>query len=463
MEAMTTARARRMRGSLLGAVLVLAGAFAAVTTGPAVATNGDVFARGVGYCASTYGGHGTLPGFGPSVDINVGTGNVDDGHALFAPQDGSVTVHTTGGGGGYGNSIIWHSADGAERLHLAHLRNDSPLSNRQVAAGELIGRIGNSGTSSGSHLHISRSVNGAGQPLVLSGRTINPAPGTPSNCSSGPNYFVSNGPVTAPTHPTWVRQDGTWASEISIATIPGGWEMFTIGSDSRIYRKAIGARGWSVIPGPRAKKLATTTSVDGRVELFYIGMNNEVYHHWETSPGGDISRWEALGGYARDIAAARAGDTWEVFHIGENNSIYRGRQVNKAWHVMHGTWALSLAAATSRDGRVELFHTTGGRNVMHAWQSSPGSHFGGWVNRAGVHHDIGATSVGNGEWELYAISDSNTVWRLAPWSGVNAWQRSPGSASRIAAARNSDGRVELIVVGGSNVLYHAWQKSPGYF
>ena len=263
-------------------------------------------------------------------------------------------------------------------------------------------------------------------------------------------------------NPGWVHYPG-WARETAIATIPGGWEMFHIGSDNRIYRKVIGTTDWKVIPGPYARKLAVTTSTDGRVELFYIGMNNQVYHHWESSPGGDISGWQALGGWATDIAAARGGNTWEVFVIGGDGSIQRARQVNHAWQRFAGTWASSVAAATSRDNRVELFHVGGGGNVFHSWQSSPGGSFGGWANRGGVKSDIGASSVGNGEWELYGIGGSQTIWRIAPWTGINHWQQLAGSASQISAARHPDGRVEVLVVGGNNNVYHAWQKAIGWF
>lgn len=265
-----------------------------------------------------------------------------------------------------------------------------------------------------------------------------------------------------PINPGWVHHPG-WARETAMATIPGGWEMFHIGGDNRIYRKVIGAPGWSVIPGPYAKKLAVTTSTDGRVELFYVGMNNQVYHHWESSPGGDISRWQGLGGWASDITAARGGSTWEVFVIGGDGAIYRARQVNHTWQRFGGTWASSIAAATSRDSRVELFHVGGGGNVFHAWQSSPGGSFGGWVNRGGIKSDIGASSVGNGEWELYGIGGSGTIWRMAPWSGIHHWQQLAGGASQVSATRHPDGRVEVLHVGGGNNMFHAWQKAVGWF
>ncbi len=271
--------------------------------------------------------------------------------------------------------------------------------------------------------------------------------------------------------PRWVAQGG-YATDVAMARITGGWEMFHIGRNNVIYRKKLQngvTTAWSAISGPRAKRIATATSGDGRVELFYIGMNNAIYHHWESSPGGDISRWESLGGVASEIAAARSGNNWEVFHIGTDRAIYRATQANHTWQRLPGTIALGLAAATSRDGRVELFHIATGRNVMHAWQTAPGSGFVGtggantWQDLGGVTYAIGASSVGNGEYEIYAVGNSNRLYRQAPWSQTNGWQRLVGSGSRITAAMNPDGRVEVLHIGTGNAMYHAWEKRVGWF
>ena len=269
----------------------------------------------------------------------------------------------------------------------------------------------------------------------------------------------------AQVNPGWVHVPG-WASDVAMVGIAGGWEMFHIGGNGTIYRRKNQygvATSWTAISGPRAKRIAVMSSSDGRAELFYIGMNDQIYHHWESTPGGDISRWEALGGYAKEITAARSGGNWEVFHVGGDNAIYRATQTNRAWQRMAGTWAHGIAAATSRDGRIELFHIAGGRNVMHAWQSAPGSSFSAWRNLGGWKTAIGGTSVGNGEYEVYAIGGGGSIWRSAPWSGVPGWQRLDGAATRISAARHPDGRTEVLVVNGAGNMYHSWQKRVGWF
>src|SRR5690349_1960580 len=103
---------------------------------------------------------------------------------------------------------------------------------------------------------------------------------------------------------------------------------------------------------------------------------------------------------------------------------------------MAGTFAYGVAAATTNDGRVVLFHIGSGRNVFRAYQSSPGSSFGSWVSIGGSNVTaIGASSVSNGDYEIYCITTSNSIFRQAPGSHTHGWQRISGVAARVAAAR----------------------------
>lgn len=149
---------------------ILAVAATVGSTAPAAAVDADVYRRGVRWCASTYAGHGGLEGFGPPLDINYSEHRNDHRAPLFAPGPGRVRIYSRGWGGGWGNSVIWRSADGREEIQLAHL--DSFGRRGRVKAGDLIGRVGNTGSSDGSHLHTARRVGGKPAPLRLMGRII---------------------------------------------------------------------------------------------------------------------------------------------------------------------------------------------------------------------------------------------------------------------------------------------------
>ena len=148
------------------AVLVAA-ALPMTIGGPAGAAGGDVFAAGTQWCASTYPGHGTLSGFGPPLDMGSPS---DYQWPIYAPGDGTVEIHTEGYGGGWGNSIIWTRADGGEKIHMAHL--DSFGKTGKVVAGDLIGRVGQTGQATAPHLHASAQVDGKPWPLHLQGKEI---------------------------------------------------------------------------------------------------------------------------------------------------------------------------------------------------------------------------------------------------------------------------------------------------
>jgi Ca2+-binding RTX toxin-like protein len=167
-------------------ILVLACALIALAAlaPPTGAADADVFRRGTRWCATTRQGHGTLNDpeegrFGPALDI--GSPN-DFRWPVHAPGDGRVKIYSRGYGSGWGNSVIWTAAGGAERIHMAHL--DSFRATGRVEAGDVIGRVGETGIATGPHLHLSAQRNGDPARVVLMGRRIQAG-----------ECYVSTGPI----------------------------------------------------------------------------------------------------------------------------------------------------------------------------------------------------------------------------------------------------------------------------
>jgi murein DD-endopeptidase MepM/ murein hydrolase activator NlpD len=71
------------------------------------------------------------------------------------------TVVSAGYEGSYGNKIIMRHEDGTETWY-AHLSSFEVRSGTEVAAGELIGRVGSTGNSTGPHLHFEVRPDGGG-------------------------------------------------------------------------------------------------------------------------------------------------------------------------------------------------------------------------------------------------------------------------------------------------------------
>ena len=162
-------------------LLVLATGYAL----PAMATEGDIFAKGVDYWTADYQHSKRSTHCGTAFDINVGSD--DEGHQLYAPEDGTIAkaLNPSLGSGGWGYTIYWISNSG-EKLFFAHLQEPGKIG--PVKAGDKIGKIGHTGApwfAAGklwysAHLHIEQ-CNGQ---LELSGKKIR-----------ANNTYRSKGPV----------------------------------------------------------------------------------------------------------------------------------------------------------------------------------------------------------------------------------------------------------------------------
>lgn len=94
-----------------------------------------------GHMVSTYAGH-------DGVDIN-GPGE-DYGQPIFAFRDGTISY--VGSGRGYGAPAIFQRTSVGEVVY-GHASSASVRSGQYVKAGQVIGRVGSTGNSSGPHLH----------------------------------------------------------------------------------------------------------------------------------------------------------------------------------------------------------------------------------------------------------------------------------------------------------------------
>ncbi len=133
---------------------------------PARAKSGTKTAGGAATTGSAAGFIHPLPGALRTQGIH-GFNAVDLAAAAGAPiraaAAGEVIVAKTGGwNGGYGNYIVIRHANGTQTLY-AHNSSNAVSVGASVAQGEVIGYVGNTGRSTGSHLHFE--VRGAKNPF----------------------------------------------------------------------------------------------------------------------------------------------------------------------------------------------------------------------------------------------------------------------------------------------------------
>lgn len=82
---------------------------------------------------------------------------------LLASASGRVLIAKTGGwNGGYGNYVVIDHANGTQTLY-AHMHTVSVSAGQQVSQGAVVGTIGNSGNSTGPHVHFE--IRGARNPF----------------------------------------------------------------------------------------------------------------------------------------------------------------------------------------------------------------------------------------------------------------------------------------------------------
>lgn len=111
------------------------------------------YIRPVKGCVRTQGLHGRN---GVDIGCPVGT-------PLLAAASGTVIVARTGGwNGGFGNYIVIKHPNGTQTLY-GHLQKVSVTTGESVSQGQVIGAVGNTGRSTGSHVHFE--VRGAKNPL----------------------------------------------------------------------------------------------------------------------------------------------------------------------------------------------------------------------------------------------------------------------------------------------------------
>ncbi|MEY2470354.1 MAG: hypothetical protein QOF21_3052 [Actinomycetota bacterium] len=176
------ARARTRFGQVLVAIAML-GAVGIAHAPEAVAgarpSLRSPFTCGQVWFARTYAGH---PRF--AVDWNLpGSGEADFGQPVLAGGSGVATV---GQNAGYGNMVTIDHGGGWKTLY-AHLSAIDVTTGQNVATTTVVGRVGRTGRSDGSHLHQEQTLDGVRQQVEFDGVAIRA-----SFSSRGASYQSAN-------------------------------------------------------------------------------------------------------------------------------------------------------------------------------------------------------------------------------------------------------------------------------
>ena len=139
-----------------------------------------------------------------------------------------------------------------------------------------------------------------------------------------------------------------------------------------------GWAGWHSLGEPPGGffALALGANADGRLELVapaaFAGGDQEIWHRWQSTPGGGWSGWSSLG-------TAGGGELLTSVPV----------------------------LARNADGRLELFVVAGDGAVWHRWQTAPNNGWSPWANlgsKAGGFADLGVGTNADGRLELFATA-----------------------------------------------------------
>ena len=386
-----------------------------------------------------------------------------------------------------------------------HLKSIAPgiTNGKRIDAGTVIGYVGRSGTASNGviHLHYSIYPNGnydAGinpwQYLKAVENDVCNLPGTPPPAPPPtPSHGADAEQMMAAVNPAgqievfWIDAGGAimhaaqqaagWsaaaplggsAKELAIGNnADGRIELFYVGtSDQLFHRVQLGTGGWSgeIAFGVAGRDIAVGRNSDGRLELFFTDTADAIHHAWQTAPNASWTGASALGGAAKDLeVGANADGRLEVFYVGTNDQLFHRVQIAGGWsgEIAFGFASKDLAVGRNADGRLELFFTTPGDAIQHAWQVAPND---GWTGASALgglakRLDVGANA--DGRLEVFYVGTNDQLFHrvqiASGWSSEIAFGL---GAKDLATSRNSDGRLELFFTTPAGALNHSWQVAP---
>lgn len=164
-----TSRQTLFASICVGAVLSLS-TFLPQAVSPVLAAKPNFqmpFACGQTWVGSTRSDHN--PTY--SIDLNFYPAEDEVGKRVRATAVGTVLHTGLLAGTNYGKLIIIGHGEGWQ-TYYAHLSSISVSEGQRVAKGDVIGVIGNTGGSSGTHLHYEQRYNGNDVKIVFNGRQV---------------------------------------------------------------------------------------------------------------------------------------------------------------------------------------------------------------------------------------------------------------------------------------------------
>jgi hypothetical protein len=295
--------------------------------------------------------------------------------------------------------------------------------------------------------------------------------------------------------PKAARLDG---SPIVAKNADGRLQVFVSSVDGSLWSLVQSApssstwAAWVSIGKPTGTTLTdsavVTSNADGRLEVFAQAADDALWHVWQTTPNGTWSSWASQGnpssgGIQGALCVGSSLDgRLELFAIGLDGALWHIWQivVNGGWSTWfsHGkptgqTFSGSTippVIAPQLDGRLDLFIPSLGGNMWRISQTVPNNGWSDWIShgQSGLFTNPPAIAINaDGRLELYTPTNEGVchIWQEKPNGDWADWfNQIPDSSSgpglvggSLALAPSADGRLELFMLGFDKAIWHIWQ------
>jgi murein DD-endopeptidase MepM/ murein hydrolase activator NlpD len=362
--------------------------------------------------------------------------------------------------GGFGLTITVDHGNGLTTRY-AHLSQLLVGPGQNVGRGEEIAVSGNTGRSTGPHLHFGLYITGtwtAIDPWGWTGSFPDPWP------SDSGDYWVGGNPQDPIITPAWSSLGGTLTSGAAAAS--WAWtrtDVFVRGTDGGLQHKWWDQGQWSGYEslggglesgtGPAAVSWGPN-----RIDVFVDGGDGQLWHKWWN--GAAWSGWEPLGGglASSPAVASWAGGRLDIVVRGTDNALWHrwydgGRW--SAWEPLGGVTASAPAATSWGLGRIDLFVRGTDSGLWHKWWDRTG--WSVWEPLGGALTSApAASSWGPGRIDLVALLASGTPNHLSWATGWSAWSSLGGTGVvDPAVIDRGSGTIDVFVQGTDAALWYS--------
>jgi IgA Peptidase M64 len=295
------------------------------------------------------------------------------------------------------------------------------------------------------------------------------------SASGWAGWFHVSGGIASP--------GGNGSPVTSIARYAGHLDLFTVGTDNRVYSAfwdvSSGWSNWFTI-GTLSARPGSTVNVVARnpnhLDLFTTASDGRTMSAWWDVNGGWANWFQVMGGVAAPgatvTAIARYPFHLDLFTVGTDNRVYSSWWDERSgWHAWFplGTQTCrpssTVTVVARHPDQLDLFTTASDGRIVSTWWNQAGG-WGSWFQvSGGVASDgsvVTAISRYSNHLDLFVVGTDNRIYSTwwhdttgwAGWFNVSGGVSQPGG--QVAAIHRYSEHIDLFTVGSDGLVYSTW-------